>query len=109
MQNVTLDEALSVISEITGRKLDTTILPGWCLMLPTKCMDYLQKILTSRLPFNYQAVYSISRNHHSDDSKTRNDFGIEPRPLIETMRDQVRWMMQEGHIDSSLAGTLKDD
>jgi len=109
MQDVTIGEVMLVISEVTGRKLDTTMLPGWCLLFPTKCMDSLQTMLKSRLPFNYQAVYSTTRNHRTDDSRTRKDLGIEPRPLIETMRDQIRWMIQEGYIDSSLAGTLKAD
>lgn len=107
MQDVTIGEVMGVVSEVTGRKLDSVMLPGWCLLLPTKCMDSLQKILTPRLPFNYQAVYCTTRNHLSDDSRTRKDFGIEPRPLAETMRDQILWMLQEGYIEPSLAGTIK--
>ena len=109
MQDVTIGEVMSVISEVTGRKLDTKMLPGWCLLFPTKCMDLIQPIVKSRLPFNYQSVYSTTRNHHTDDSRTRKDLDIESRPLTETMRDQIRWMLQEGHIDSSLAGTLTAD
>ena len=69
-----------------------------------KCLDTLQIILPLRLPFNYQAVYSVSCNHYGDDSLTRKDTGISPRPLSETFKDQINWMLQEEYITPSLAG-----
>ncbi|HEY91145.1 MAG TPA: NAD-dependent epimerase/dehydratase family protein [Dehalococcoidia bacterium] len=106
MLNVTLKEAMSIISDVTGRKLDTVSLPGWALLLPMKGLDSLQKFLPLRLPFNFQAVYSVYLNHQADDSATRNDFGIEPRTLAETVTDQIRWMAQQGYVAPSLAGSL---
>jgi hypothetical protein len=33
-----------------------------------------------------------------DDSKTRSEFGLEPRPLRETLADTVRWLVEVGHL-----------
>jgi nucleoside-diphosphate-sugar epimerase len=109
MQNVTLKELVSTFSYVTGKNLDTIPLPRWALLLPMKGLDSLQKILPLRLPFNFQAVYTVSCNNHADDSITRKDFGISPRPLAETLKDQINWMAQEEYITPSLAGTLLTD
>lgn len=109
MTNVTLQEAMQTVSDITGRRLDTTSFPDWSLLLPMKALDILQRALPVRLPYNYQAVYTVSRNHAVDDSDTRSGFGIEPRPLTETMTDQIRWMLSEGYISPALSGKLSTD
>jgi len=109
MTNVTLKDAMDIMSDITGRKLDTVSLPEWSLLWPMKALDLLQQILPMRLPYNYQAVYTVSRNHAVDDSDTRSGMGIEPRPLTETITDQVRWMVSEGYISPKLAGALSSN
>ena len=106
MQNVDLKEVMNIFSEVTGKSFSTVCFPGWTLLLPMKCLDALQLILPLRLPFNYQAVYSVNCNHYGDDSITRKDTGINPRPLAETLKDQISWMVREGYITQSLAGSL---
>jgi len=109
VHNTTMKEVISVISNVTGRKLNTVPFPGWVMLSITKGLDSLQKILPSRLPFNYQLVYAVYCDHFANDSSTSDDFGIQPRPLVETMSDQIRWMVRQGHITPSLAGTLAAD
>jgi hypothetical protein len=41
-----------------------------------------------------------------DDSLTREEFSIVPRPLDETLADTIRWMVQAGHLSQRLAGQL---
>jgi hypothetical protein len=41
-----------------------------------------------------------------DDSKTRNEFGLEPRPLGETFADTIRWLVDVGHLTPGEAGRL---
>ncbi|UCC17968.1 MAG: SDR family NAD(P)-dependent oxidoreductase [Dehalococcoidales bacterium] len=106
MQNVNMNEIMKIFSDVTGKNFETTVFPGWAFLFPMKCLDVLQLILPLRLPFNYQAVYSVSCNHYGDDSTTRKDTGINPRPLSETIKDQVSWMAQEEYIPPSLAGAL---
>jgi dihydroflavonol-4-reductase len=103
--NVTLKELMSTFSNVTGKKRGTIPLPEWTLLLPMKGLDTFQKILPIRLPFNFQAVYSVSCNHQMDDSSTRKDFSIQPRSLDETLKDQIQWMVQEEYITPSLAGS----
>jgi len=97
---------VAAVSATTGRKLGTYSLSGWPLLWQMRALDSLQRLLPFRLPFNFQGVYSANLGHRCDDSATRNDFGIEPRPLAETMADTIRWMAQQGYIDARLVGSL---
>jgi dihydroflavonol-4-reductase len=104
--NVNFGEVMAIVASATGRKLSTFSLPAWTLLWPMKMFDWFQHVLPFRLPVNYQAVYSGSRFNKLDDSTTRQDFGIEPRPLEETFADTIRWMVHDGHLRPHLAGRL---
>jgi nucleoside-diphosphate-sugar epimerase len=41
-----------------------------------------------------------------DDSKTRSEFALEPRPLEQTITDTVRWLVDVGHLTPREAGRL---
>lgn len=105
-QNATLAELITPIAAATGRNLPFQSLPGWMLLAPMRFADWMQRLLPLRLPVNFQATYVASLAHTSDDSSTRADFGIEPRPLEDTLSDTIRWMAQQGHLSAKLAGRL---
>ena len=104
--NVTLVEAMTVVSSITGRKLSTLSVPGWVLLWPMQFLDWLQHITPFRLPFNYQAIYCVSLQPRLDDSGTRKEIGVIPRAIEDTFTDTIKWMVQAGHLPRNLAGTL---
>jgi hypothetical protein len=41
-----------------------------------------------------------------DDSNTRSEFGLEPRPLRETFADTIRWLVDVGRLTHREAGRL---
>ena len=104
--NVTLKELCATVSDVTGRRLGTLPLPGWILLPSMRALDSLQRFLPFRVPFNFQAVYCVSRNHHCDASATSNDFGIEPRPLADTLSDTIGWMARQAYVTPAMAGRL---
>ena len=101
-----LREAMASISAVTGRTLPTLSLPAWTLLWPMRAVDSIQRRLPFRLPFDYQSVYSSGLGSKSDDSVTRRDFGIEARPLNETISDTLKWMVESGYLSRALAGRL---
>jgi dihydroflavonol-4-reductase len=106
LTTVTVKEAMSILAAITNRSLPTISLPAWTLLGPMQVLDWFQKFVTFRLPVNYQSVYCVGLQHQFDDSNTRSELGIEPRPLEETVTDTVRWMVQKGYLPSRLVGKL---
>jgi len=104
--NINIREAMSIIAALSNRKLPTLSLPANTLLWFMQLCDWLQPLLPFRLPFNFQMVYITGLSSVMDDSLTRTEFGIEPRPLEETFADTIRWMVNNGHLAGKLAGKL---
>ena len=107
-QNTSIKDMVRIISRVTGRWLPSIALPGWSLILPMRMVDAMQFISPIRLPFNFQAVYIAALNHKADDSLTRTEFGIEARPIEQSIADTVRWMHERNHLSRRLAGRLAE-
>jgi nucleoside-diphosphate-sugar epimerase len=104
--NIKIHEAMSIIASLSGRKLPTLSLPAGTLLWFMQLCDWLQPLLPFRLPFNYQMVYITGLSSIMDDSLTRTELGIVPRPLEETFADTIHWMVKYGHLAGKLAGKL---
>lgn len=46
------------------------------------------------------SVYNLARNNAFDYSKAKKELGYTPRPYMETIRDEVRWLLSEGKIEN---------
>lgn len=44
------------------------------------------------------SVYNLARNNQFDSSKACKELGYNPRSYSETIRDEIAWLQQEGHI-----------
>lgn len=104
--NLTLDELWASFRSVTGRKVPVVFLPPWTLLWLMKIADMSQRVLPFRLPFSHQLAYAMSTNHRFDDSLTRKESGIEPRPMDETLADTLRWMVETRQLSPGLAGQL---
>jgi dihydroflavonol-4-reductase len=108
-QHVTLREVVATVVRLTGRKLPTVPVPLWTVLTPMRLLDALQTILPVRLPLNFQGTYIVGLQHRVDDSATRQDFGLAPRSLDETIGDQLRWMVARGRLSPKMTGQLVTD
>ena len=46
------------------------------------------------------AVYNLARNNQFDSSKAERELGYHTRPYEETLRDEAKWLMEEGFCKS---------
>lgn len=69
-------------------------------------MDTLQRLAPTRLSFGYQGPWIITRCAGTDDTTTRQELGIEPPRLEQTLADTIRCMVQARHLPARLAGNL---
>jgi nucleoside-diphosphate-sugar epimerase len=70
-------------------------------------MDVLQRLARPRLPISYQGPWIITRCAGTDDTTTRQELGVEPPPLEQTLADTIRWMVKTQHLPARLAGDLR--
>jgi hypothetical protein len=65
-----------------------------------------QRRLKTRLPWQGEGIWVMNCAARCDDSKTRSEFGLEPRPLPETLVDTIRWLVDVGQLSPAEAGRL---
>jgi dihydroflavonol-4-reductase len=106
MSKPNMPELVAALSEATGREFKTSAVPAAPMLAMARLLDALQMISPLRFPINYYGIWFLTRNISVDDSKTRRDFGLAPRPLAGSFSDMVRWMATTGKIDKKLAGKL---
>ena len=44
------------------------------------------------------SVYNLARNNSFDYSKAQRELGYTTRPYVETIRDEIAWLKENGHI-----------
>jgi dihydroflavonol-4-reductase len=102
----TWSELYASLHHLTGRRLPTLPTPGFLARASGRAMDGLQPVTRARLPFGHQGAWIVTRCRGTDDTTARQELGIEPPPLEETLADTIRWMVQAGHLPAKLAGDL---
>jgi len=81
-------------------------LPAGFLAAFGRTADVAQRRLRTRLPWSAESIWIVNCDAHCDDSKTRDDLQLGPRPLRETFADTVRWLVETGHLTPRQAGRL---
>ncbi len=103
---ISMPELIHTLAELSGRRLPFATLPAWFLAGFGRTADIVQRRMKTRLPWNAEGIWVMNRAARCDDSKTRDEFGLEPRPLRETIADTVRWLVEVGHLTPREAGRL---
>ena len=89
---------------VTGRRLPAIRLPVQAV-LPVLKLGY--RTGWPILPHAEEGARFIATDTSVDYSATVDDLGISGRPLAESMRDTVRWLVDAGHISPRAAGTCR--
>jgi len=95
------------LQTLTGRRLPHVILPAQ-MMLPFSWMATVaQRALPVHLPAEYEGVVLHKYDTRFDDSPAREELGVQPRPLVDTYRDTVRWLYHAGQLTAGQAGIVQ--
>jgi dihydroflavonol-4-reductase len=103
---MTMPEVIRTLGDLSGRRLRFVTLPAWFLAAFGRTADVVQRRLKTRLPWSGEGIWVVNCDAQCDDSKTRDELQLEPRPLQETFVDTVRWLVDTGHLTPRKAGRL---
>jgi nucleoside-diphosphate-sugar epimerase len=103
---VAMSEIIRTLGDLSGRHIRFVILPAWSLAAFGRVADLVQRRLRTRLPWSAENIWITNCDVRCDDSKTRDELQIEPRPLRETFVDTVRWLVEVGQLTRREAGRL---
>jgi dihydroflavonol-4-reductase len=98
-ENVTLPH--QELRAVTGRRLPAVRLP-LAAALPVLHLGYRTE--WPLLPHAVEGARFIALDARVDASATVATLGVTGRPLVESLRDTVRWLAQTGHISARAAG-----
>lgn len=97
-KEVTLKEVCRMLHEASGCKTPHFYVPiKMAYLLAAQMEKKAQKTGEKPLMTNF-AVYNLARNNEFDYSKAERELGYHTRSYAETLRDEARWLMDEGYI-----------
>jgi hypothetical protein len=102
----TWGDLYATLRRLTGRRLPAVPTPGFLARTFGRAMDGFQRLTPARLPFGHEGTWIVTHCRGTDDTATREELGIEPPPLEQTLADTIRWMVEAGHLPPKLAGDL---
>lgn len=71
-----------------------------------RTVSAVHRVTPFHLPGDYEGAQLISSATRCDDSRAREELGIQPRPLAETYRDTIRWLHDTGQLTARQLGHL---
>lgn len=95
---------VATLRAVTGRRGLSVSVPAAALLPFTWVASVAQRVLPFHVPAEYEGILITYNDTTYDDSRVRDEFGIEPRLLEATLRDSVRWLYEAGHISRRQAG-----
>lgn len=103
---MTMPDIIGTLGDLSGRRLRFVTLPAWFLAAFGRTADVVQRRLKMRLPWSAEGIWIINCDARFDDSRTRDELKLEPRPSRETFVDTVRWLVEAGHLSPRQAGLI---
>lgn len=94
------------LGEVTGRRIGSVVMPKSFLAGFGRLADWVQRRVRRRLPWTYEGIWVLNCEARCDDSRTREELGVEPRDIRETFSDTVRWLVSSGRLTPRQAGKL---
>ena len=91
---------------VTGRRVLKLPVPGGLMRGLGWLGDRLRSLGLDVGALTYESMLIATRSVPCDDSPVRRELGIAFRPADDTMRDVLRWMHREGHLEANDLGVL---
>jgi nucleoside-diphosphate-sugar epimerase len=101
-----MDELNRLLGEVAGRPVRRLPMSPRLLRGIGRVNDLLMSLLPVDFALTGEGMDYLTRWEPSDDSAAMAVLGRDLRPTEETIRDTVRWLVREGHLDARYAPAL---
>ena len=96
--SITVGDAIATLAEITGRPINTVILPRWAAV-PAYPLVAVAGLFGGERPICVEMLRTLLHGHRFDVSRSIADLGMVYTPIGETLSRTVRWLASEGFIE----------
>jgi len=95
---IDMKEVFDILSEHTGLPTIKTILPASVGKMLGRMSDMAEKLTHKPQRMTSFAVYNLLRNNEFDSSKAMEELGYSPRPMAQSIAEEIDWMISEGIV-----------
>ena len=95
---IDMKEVFDILSEHTGLPTIKTILPASVGRMLGRMSDMAEKLTHKPQRMTSFAVYNLLRNNEFDSSKAMEELGYSPRPMAQSIAEEIDWMISEGIV-----------
>jgi dihydroflavonol-4-reductase len=98
--HMTGDDLYRLVGTAIGRRRPHVNLPAGLVPVATAPMDALHRLLPARwrYPADREGAEFGARNTRFDTSLAEHELGVHARPLEESLRDTLTWLVDAGHL-----------
>ena len=98
--HMTGDDLYGIVGAAIGRRRPHVKLPAWAVPAATAPIDALHRLLPTRwrYPADREGAELGARNTRFDSSPAEQELGVRARPLEESLRDTLTWLVETGHL-----------
>ncbi len=98
--HMTAADLYSAIAKAIGRRRPHVDLPARLGVLTAKVVEAVQTRLPERFhyPADLEGAEMAVRDTRLDDTPARRDLGITPIPFEQSIRDEIAWAVEAGHL-----------
>ena len=93
-----MKEVFDILSAHTGLPTIKTILPAGLGRMIGKASDWAESMTHKPQRMTSFAVYNLLRNNEFDSSKAVAELGYNPRPMAQSIAEEIDWMLEEGIV-----------
>lgn len=95
---VSVRELLNTLHLVTGKRKIRTVLPMWFAKLTAPLAEGYYKLLKQTPLYTAYSLYTLNCNAVFSHEKAGKELQYAPRPIEETLKDTVEWLLGEGRI-----------
>ena len=97
--SISMKEVFDILAEHTGLPTIKTILPAGLGKMIGKASDMAESMTHKPQRMTSFAVYNLLRNNEFDSSKAIAELGYNPRPMAQSIAEEIDWMLEEGIVE----------
>jgi dihydroflavonol-4-reductase len=97
-QTVTMEDLFDAIAEASGCKRVKLILPAVLAKFLAATAEIVSKLTGKPTILTRFTIYNLIRNNNFSSEKAVKELNYRFRPFLETIRDEVLWLSEEGMI-----------
>ena len=100
-QQIRLIKMKELVQQVTGICTPTICIPCWLAKIGARFSPLYYRITRQTPKFTAYSVDTVLSNSRISHAKAHRELGFQPRPLLRTISDTIRWWLKRDGVEAS--------